>query len=265
MRRPFAFLAGLTVVVVVGVAAVAAMGSGTFSAPEPVSAVSRAPEVRPVGREPADRPTEDPAEVRAQARALGINPTGPRAVEPAAGETAGADDEATVSTSSPRSRREPDQVSDAELRADLAALRKTVALTGRPRVTADGLAAVPSSAPAMVRDIIAAGNKIALLPYRYGGGHTKDFRDTAYDCSASISYALAAAGLLDEPLASTGFMDWGSPGRGKWVTIYANAGHAFMVVAGLRFDTSGRGDNGTRWQAAPRNAGGFVVRHPPGL
>jgi hypothetical protein len=81
----------------------------------------------------------------------------------------------------------------------------------------------------------------------------------------SISFALATAGLIDTPMASGGLAGWGSPGPGRWVTIYANHGHAFMTVAGLRFDTSGRRQTGTRWQAAGRGTGGFTARHPPGL
>jgi cell wall-associated NlpC family hydrolase len=264
MRKPFAFAVGAVVVLALAVAAV------LISRPsaEAVHARGATAQVKTVGEEAKTKTVageEDKAEVAAQARALGINPSGPRVVEPQAGEGTSADDaeEEIASSSSKPSKTE--KISDDEIREQLAALKKTVALTGKPRVTEDGLAAVPSSAPDMVRSIIAAGNEIALLPYRYGGGHTKDFRDTAYDCSASVSYALAAAGLLKSPLASTGFMEWGEPGPGKWVTIYAHEGHAFMVVAGLRFDTSGQANGGTRWQAAPRSAGGFEVRHPPGL
>jgi hypothetical protein len=122
----------------------------------------------------------------------------------------------------------------------------------------------PTDAPSQVVALIAAGNQIARAPYRYGGGHST-WVDTAYDCSGSISFTLAAAGLLQGPLNSTGLAAWGAPGRGRWVTIYANAGHAFMTVAGLRFDTSGRGTNGSRWQSAPRSTAGFRVIHPPGL
>jgi hypothetical protein len=112
--------------------------------------------------------------------------------------------------------------------------------------------------------VIAAGNAIAGLPYVWGGGHGA-FRASGYDCSGSVSYALAAAGLLASPLDSTGFMSWGDAGPGKWITVYANAGHAFMVVAGWRFDTSALSGGGTRWTRSMRSTGGFVARHPPGL
>jgi peptidoglycan hydrolase-like protein with peptidoglycan-binding domain len=132
------------------------------------------------------------------------------------------------------------------------------------KVGSDGLAIAPASAPDVVKRIIAAGNQIATKPYRYGGGHGS-WNDTGYDCSGSVSYALHGAGLLSASMPSGGFTSWGAPGPGRWVTIYANAGHMYMVVAGLRFDTSGRSVAGTRWQAAMRSSAGYVVRHPPGL
>ncbi|MEY2517457.1 MAG: hypothetical protein QOJ89_4815 [bacterium] len=118
--------------------------------------------------------------------------------------------------------------------------------------------------PLRVRQVIAAGNRIATMPYYYGGGHG-NWNDSGYDCSGSVSYALHGAGLLDVALASGGLMSWGEPGPGRWISIYANGGHAFMVVAGRRFDTSGRGQTGSRWQTAMRDASGYVVRHPAGL
>ena len=132
-------------------------------------------------------------------------------------------------------------------------------------LNADGTATAPAGAPAPVQQIIQAGNQIATLPYRYGGGHTDDFQDTAYDCSGSVSYALHGAGLLTAPLDSGEFMSWGDPGPGQWVTIYANEGHMYMVVAGLRFDTSGASASGSRWQSDARSPSGYTVVHPPGL
>jgi cell wall-associated NlpC family hydrolase len=128
----------------------------------------------------------------------------------------------------------------------------------------DGLAVAPALAPPVVQAVIAAGNVIAQTPYIYGGGHGK-WDDAGYDCSGSVSYALHGAGLLETAMASGGFMSWGDPGPGQWITIYANGGHAFMTVAGLRFDTSGRTRNGTRWQADARPTRGYTVVHPPGL
>ncbi len=136
--------------------------------------------------------------------------------------------------------------------------------TGKAVIGANGLATAPADAPPQVQAIIAAGNEIASKPYRYGGGHGK-WEDTGYDCSGSMSYAFHGAGMLDEALDSTGFMSWGEPGKGTWVTIYAKGSHAYMVVAGLRFDTSGRANQGTRWQEDMRSSSGYTVRHPEGL
>jgi hypothetical protein len=128
----------------------------------------------------------------------------------------------------------------------------------------DGPAVAPASAPDEVKAIIAAGNAIATKPYKYGGGHGR-WNDSGYDCSGSVSYVLYKAGLLDEPLDSTGFMSWGEPGRGTWITVRANPGHAYMIVAGLRFDTSARRQTGTRWSEEMRSARGYRGRHPDGL
>jgi peptidoglycan hydrolase-like protein with peptidoglycan-binding domain len=115
-----------------------------------------------------------------------------------------------------------------------------------------------------VARIIRAANRIATLPYKYGGGHGT-YHDSGYDCSGSVSYALHYAGLLRTPLDSTGFMSYGDPGPGRHVTIYANAGHAYMVVDHRRFDTSAIGETGSRWTSTHRGSAGYVVRHPPGL
>ena len=134
----------------------------------------------------------------------------------------------------------------------------------RATLAADGTAVAPASAPELVKRIIAAGNEIHDKPYRYGGGHGK-WKDSGYDCSGSMSYAFHGAGMLEQALDSSGFARWGRAGAGRWVTIYANSGHSYMVVAGLRFDTSGRADAGSRWQGDQRSSSGYTVRHPAGL
>ncbi len=135
----------------------------------------------------------------------------------------------------------------------------------RATIGSDGLAIAPAGAPVEVQEIIAAGNEIATLPYRFGGGHGH-FKDTAYDCSGSVSFALHGGGLLDTTMDSTSLESWGASGAGDWVTVYANSGHAFMVVAGLRFDTSGASaHHGDRWQKATRSSKGYIARHPDGL
>jgi peptidoglycan hydrolase CwlO-like protein len=149
----------------------------------------------------------------------------------------------------------------AQARAAAAAAAPVV---GSIRVNTGGMVQPPPGAPAAVAQVIAAGNAIATLPYIWGGGHGS-FQASGYDCSGSVSYALAAAGLLGSPLDSTGFESWGEPGPGRWITVYANAGHAFMVVAGWRFDTVALASGGTRWSQTMADTSGFVARHPPGL
>lgn len=135
----------------------------------------------------------------------------------------------------------------------------------RAKVGKDGKAIAPANAPEAVKAIIAAGNEISHKPYIYGGGHGK-WKDKGYDCSGSVSYALHFAGLLKNSMPSGGFTTWGESGPGQWVTIYANGGHMYMVVAGLRFDTSGmKQDGGSRWHASSRPTKGYTVRHPKGL
>jgi cell wall-associated NlpC family hydrolase len=171
----------------------------------------------------------------------------------------------------------PGAPSDAEVRAELRQARAELSKFKRflgttaflqtgpqARVLADGTAVAPDDAPQPVKRVIQAANAIAKFPYKWGGGHGA-WRDNGYDCSGSVSFALAGAGLLGAPMTSGGFMDWGAAGPGEWITIYANAGHIFMVVAGLRFDTSGQGRAGTRWQEEPRSTDGFAVRSVPGL
>jgi cell wall-associated NlpC family hydrolase len=128
----------------------------------------------------------------------------------------------------------------------------------------NGVALPPLEAPEEVKQIIEAGNIIARTPYVWGGGHGK-WLDTGYDCSGSVSFALAAAGLLNGPLASGPLMSWGKPGPGTWVTIWSSPGHVFMEVAGVRFDTSNSRVTGSRWGNTMRSTAGFVARHPEGL
>jgi hypothetical protein len=127
-----------------------------------------------------------------------------------------------------------------------------------------GRAHLIRKAPQIIRQAVRAANHLQNKPYRYGGGHAH-FADSAYDCSGSVSYVLHAAGLLQSPLDSRGLAHWGLPGPGRWITIYANHGHAFMFIAGLRLDTSGQGASGPRWRTDQRSLGAFRVRHPPGL
>ena len=141
----------------------------------------------------------------------------------------------------------------------------------------DGTAAAPAEAPPQVQAAIVAANKLVDKPYKYGGGHAK-VEDSGYDCSGTISYALLAAKALRSPLDSTSFMRWGLKGKGTWITVYSNPGHAYAVIAGLRLDTSAYSvpsrvsrryptatQKGPRWRPTSRPARGFNVTHPQGL
>jgi cell wall-associated NlpC family hydrolase len=186
----------------------------------------------------------------------------PRAVDPTAGAIAGAPPAGAAGTSATGGDALAQPQSDAEIRRELTA--SGIPAGSQALLTRGGLAVAPLDAPPQVQAVIAAANQIARLPYRYGGGHAT-WSDTAYDCSASISYAFAAAGLISAPMVSGELASWGAPGPGRWITVFANGGHTFMYVAGLRFDTGGLRVTGSRWQGTPRDTSGFAIRHPPGL
>jgi peptidoglycan hydrolase-like protein with peptidoglycan-binding domain len=145
---------------------------------------------------------------------------------------------------------------------------------GKATINSDGTATAPSGAPAAVQAMITAGNQIIDKPYRYAGGHSR-WNDSAYDCSGAVSYVLHGASMLSSPEASTGLESYGSPGPGKWVSIYADAAHTFIVIAGRAFDTANYGGpnipsgSGPRWRSNPlgnlADGGDYVVRHPSGL
>jgi len=246
--------AGLAVLAVAGVA-LGAGGEGGDPAPpaDPPPAKAKAP------------PPEEPGDFDLRTRPQSVDLGGAKA--PKVGDGAAKDDAPS-----------PGAQSDLQVRSELRSARKELSSfkrhlststaflpTGpKARVLRDGTAVAPEDAPEPVKRVIQAANAIAKFPYKWGGGHGA-WRDDGYDCSGSVSFALAGAGLLRSPLASGGFIDWGKEGPGKWITIYTNPGHMFMVVAGLRFDTSGRGRKGTRWQEGTRGPSGYVVRHQPGL
>jgi hypothetical protein len=141
--------------------------------------------------------------------------------------------------------------------------------SGTAQLQPGGTALAPANAPRPVRKAIAAANRIHTRPYIWGGGHRK-FKSRGYDCSGAVSYVLHAAGILPSPMASGPLMSWGSPGIGQWITVYANKTHAWMTVAGLRFDTSSAGESlnqgsGPRWRVNMRAASGYAARFYPGL
>ncbi len=166
---------------------------------------------------------------------------------------------------------------EAALSSNLAGISEQLAASGAPAPsgtpapltpgqTADYIsesqASVPRGAPPAVAAAIEAANSIATTPYIWGGGHGS-FESSGYDCSGSVSFALHGGGFLSSPLDSTGLETWGEAGAGQWITVYANAGHAWMIIAGLAFDTSGGA--GPRWHPSPvSSTEGFIARHPPG-
>jgi cell wall-associated NlpC family hydrolase len=149
-----------------------------------------------------------------------------------------------------------------QIQADLSEIP---APAGHATLDSSGDAIPPSNAPLAIRGVIEAANQINDLPYIWGGGHGS-FTASGYDCSGAVSYALHGGGFLSSPLDSTGLEVWGSPGGGNWITVFANSGHAWAYIAGLRWDTGGPGGgNGPRWSTVMRSdASSFVARHPSG-
>jgi hypothetical protein len=137
--------------------------------------------------------------------------------------------------------------------------------TAKAKLLETGTLIPPKSAPPRVKAVIAAANKIITKPYIYGGGHAR-WWDRGYDCSGSVSYALHGGKFLESPLPSGPMEKWGLGGEGRWITVYANAGHAYAVIAGVRLDTSGDegGETGPRWHTELRDNVGYVARHPAG-
>jgi len=171
--------------------------------------------------------------------------------------TSGDDQQAPPAAPAPR-----DQAGGAAYGSIPAILHPTV--PGDVGVIRDGVAYAPADAPLAVQQAIWAANGLRGKPYIYGGGH-RSFRSRGYDCSGTVSFALHAAGLLDSPLDSSSFMRWGDRGRGQWITVYTNPGHAWAIIAGMRLDTSGPGESGPRWRTEKRSARGYRVRHPDGF
>lgn len=162
-------------------------------------------------------------------------------------------------------RKELQEMKAAEQSAEQEQQRKLTPVPGGESIGGNGTIPIPADVPEAVQKVIAGANEIADFPYVYGGGHAS-FIDNAYDCSGSVSYALAAGGLLSAPETSGQLESWGAPGPGKYITVYANAGHTYMYVDGMLYDTAGRsGVYASRWQVEPTDNAGYVVRHWPGL
>jgi len=138
--------------------------------------------------------------------------------------------------------------------------------TEKAKLLPNGMLVPPKSAPARVKRVIQAANKIRTKPYVWGGGHAR-WWDRGYDCSGAVSYALRGGEFIESPLPSGPMAKWGTAGEGRWITVYSNPGHAYAVIAGYRWDTSGNGDGrtGPSWHEDVRTSTGFVARHPAGF
>jgi cell wall-associated NlpC family hydrolase len=176
--------------------------------------------------------------------------------------------EAAVAAGAPSDaevRRELGEEERVRVRERAAQQRALTPVAGGSSVGGNGTIPIPTNVPEVVQRVVAGGNAIADFPYIWGGGHAS-FIANGYDCSGSVSYALAAGGLLGAPLVSGELAGWGEPGVGRWITIYASAGHTFMEVDGVWFDTAGRsGPYASRWLVSTPPLAGYAVRHPPGL
>jgi cell wall-associated NlpC family hydrolase len=176
--------------------------------------------------------------------------------------------EAIVAAGAPSNaeiRNELKQMQAVEQSAKQAQHLRLTPVPGGESIGGNGTIPIPSDVPEVVQKVIAGANEIADFPYVYGGGHAS-FVDNAYDCSGSVSYALAAGGLLSSPETSGQLESWGVPGPGKYITVYANAGHTYMYVDGILYDTAGRsGVYASRWQVGPTDNEGYVARHWPEL
>src|SRR3954454_22457274 len=137
--------------------------------------------------------------------------------------------------------------------------------TAKARLLPNGMLIPPKSAPPRVKSVIAAANRIRTKPYIWGGGHAR-WADRGYDCSGSVSFALHGGNFLESPLPSGPMTHWGLAGEGRWISVYANAGHAYAVIAGVRWDTSGDSSGtGPRWHTDLRDNVGYIARHPEGF
>jgi cell wall-associated NlpC family hydrolase len=192
----------------------------------------------------------------------------PASVHHAAAATPSKAGEAIVAAGAPSDaevRAELQQMQAAERSARQAQRQRLAPVPGGRSIGGDGTIPIPTGVPEVVQRVVAGANAIADFPYVFGGGHAS-FVDNAYDCSGSVSYALAAGGLLGAPLTSGELERWGAPGPGRYITVLANAGHTYMYVDGIMYNTAGRsGVYASRWQVAALDNGGFVARHWPGL
>jgi cell wall-associated NlpC family hydrolase len=192
----------------------------------------------------------------------------PASVHHAAAATPAKAGEVVVAAGAPSDaevRRELKQMQAVERTAKQAQRQQRTVVPGGRSIGGNGTVTISAALPEAVQKVIAGANEITDFPYVFGGGHAS-FVDNAYDCSGSVSYALAAGGLLGAPQTSGELESWGAPGPGRYITVLANAGHTYMYVAGMLYDTAGRsGVYASRWQVGSVDNSGFVARHWPGL
>jgi cell wall-associated NlpC family hydrolase len=245
-----------------GSAAVGAGGQASGRTQKPAGGDLAAVLVGPTGT--AGRATIK--QVRDPQEASSFPVTGP--VHHAAAATPAKAGEAVVAAGAPSDaevRRELAQMRAAERAAKQTQQQQLTPVAGGRSIGGNGTLAIPAAAPEVVQKVIAGANAITNFPYVFGGGHAS-FVDNAYDCSGSVSYALAAGGLLSVPLTSGELESWGVPGPGRYITVLANPGHTYMYVDGIMYNTSGRsGTYASRWQVGTADSSGFVARHWPGL
>jgi cell wall-associated NlpC family hydrolase len=234
-----------------------ALESSKTKDPAPVT-VARAPSAS--GQQGARREVADPQEADSF--------PAPGAVHHASAATPVKASEAIVAAgaqSDAEVRRELRQMQAVERSAKQAQQRRLVPVAGGQSIGGNGTIPIPPNLPEVIQKVIAGANEIADFPYVFGGGHGS-FVDNAYDCSGSVSYALAAGGLLSAPETSGELESWGAPGPGRYITVLANPGHTFMYVDGMLYDTAGRsGVYASRWLLGGTENSGYVVRHWPGL
>jgi cell wall-associated NlpC family hydrolase len=227
------------------------------TSPTLLAATAVGPAARP-GVRAAKKLIADPQEARSFPAPASVKHAAAATPVKAAAIAAGAPSDAEV-------RRELQQMQSVERSAKQQQQRQMTAVVGGSSIGGNGTIAIPANVPEVVQKVIAGANEIADFPYVFGGGHAS-FVDNAYDCSGSVSYALAAGGLLSAPQTSGELEHWGAPGPGRYVTVYANAGHTYMYVDGVLYDTAGRsGVYASRWLVGSVDNSGFVVRHYPGL
>lgn len=240
-------------------AAGGANGKATASVAHTTGATAPAGAAPTVGSRGTFREVADPTEASAHPVVGAVHHAAAKTPEKAGAEVAvGALSDAEV-------KRELAQMHAVQRSARQSQQHRLVPVAGGQSIGGDGTLPIPTNVPEVIQKVVAGANEIADFPYVFGGGHAS-FVDNAYDCSGSVSYALAAGGLLSAPETSGELESWGVPGPGRYITVYASAGHTYMYVDGILYDTAGRsGTFASRWLVGGTDNTGYVVRHYPGL